>query len=141
MSKTMFADVPPENRLRMLMDNCDSRDETKYMKDLSQEELDVKRETLTTNYININDLDEELAIIKASFKERTEPLKQENKTLLAQVKTRKEEVKGVIFNFADHEEGMMNTFDEGGDLIQSRRLRPDERQAKLFVAGGKAVNE
>ena len=137
MSKTMFADVPPEDRLRLLIDNCDSREETNYMKDLGQEELDVKRETLTANYIQINDFDEELTAIKAGFKEKTEPLKLQNKSLLTQIKTRKEEVKGIIFNFADHEGGMMNTYDEQGELISSRRLRPEEKQAKLFIAHGK----
>lgn len=141
MSKTMFADVSPEDRLRLLIDNSDDREETNYMKDLTQEELDVKRETLTTNYIKLNDLDEELTKIKGEFKLQTEPLKQENKVLLGQVKTRKEEMKGLLFHFADHEEGMMNTYDDLGELVSSRRLLPKEKQGKLFIAHGATGTE
>lgn len=80
MSKTMFAEVPESDRLRVLLDNCDKKEETSYMKDLTQYELDAKREQLTSNYIAINDLDEELAEIKAGYKQKTEPLKLSNKS-------------------------------------------------------------
>lgn len=138
MEKTKFGEVPLEDRLRLLMDNCDEREEKLYMKDLSQEELDGKRETLTTNYIKISDLDDELGKIKADFKFQTDPLKTENKVLLGQVKTRKEEVKGILFHFADQEDSMMYTYDQLGELVGSRRLLPKEKQLKAFplkVAG------
>jgi len=142
MSKTMFADIPEEDRLRVLLDNCDKKEETSYMKELTQYELDTKREQLTSNYISISDLDEELAKIKAGFKEKTEPLKLQNKTLLTEVKTRKEEKKGWLFSFIDAEERVVNVYDEKGEFVSSRRLLPGENaQAKLFIAGGKAINE
>jgi len=117
----------------MLRDNCDANEEGSYMKDLSSEELDVKREQLTTNYIELNDLDEELTKIRGEFKEKMSPLKVANKILLGQVKTRKEQVTGILFHFDDLEAGIRTSYDEKGEFVSSRRLLPDERQGRLFV--------
>lgn len=142
MSKTMFADVPPAQRIQVLKDNCDSAEETSYLKDLTDEELDIKRETLTTNCITSNRLEEELKEIKSEYKAKIDPLKEETRELCHQVETRKEECKGILFHFADHELSIMNTFDELGEFVSSRRLKPEEKQARLFIApGGRAVGE
>lgn len=139
----MFEDILPEDRLRLLIDNCDNREEGPYMKELNAEELDFKRESITENYITLNDLDEDLAKVKQDFKKKTDPLKLKNKALLKEVKTRKEERKGWLFSFFNLEEGIVNIYDEKGEFISSRRLDPLERvkQAKLFIAHPKAVNE
>lgn len=141
MSKTMFADVPPEKRQQLLADNCDDHEKTSYLKDLSGEELDIKRETLSGNCIKVFHLEEELKAIKEDFKSRINPLREQTKELCKQVETRKEEVNGILFHFADHENSIMNTYDEMGEFVSSRRLRPEEKQARLFVAHGKAAGE
>lgn len=141
MSKTMFHDVPPEERGRLLADNCYSRDDMSYMKTLTPEELDIKRETLAENMINLYGLEEELKEIKEGFKDRMDPIKESNREICEAVKTGKEEVKGVLYHFTDHVESVMNTFDERGEFVQSRRLKPEEKQAKLFVAHSQAVGE
>lgn len=129
----MFADVADlTERLRLLHQNCDSKDTTSYTRHLSQEELDFKRELHVDNCIQLNTHEEDLKKIKAEFKKLMEPLQEQNKVLLRQVKTRQEELKGTIFNFADHVDGMMYTYDESGDLVGSRRLKPEEKQKKLF---------
>lgn len=136
MEKQKFSDVPVEARLQVLIDNCDERRDESYMKDLNQDELDVKRETITTNYIRLNDLDEELKDIKGGYKAKMDPLKIENKTLLEQIKTRKEKVVGMLFDF--FEDGMVITYDREGECVGSRRQTPEERtkQGKLFIAHG-----
>jgi len=133
MNKTMFADVPDlTERLRLLKENCDSSETTSYTRNLTQEELDFKRELHVDNCIQLGTFDDELKEVKADYKAKMEPLQDQNKLLLRQIKTRQEELKGTIFNYADHEDGMMLTYDENGDLVGSRRLKPEERQKKLF---------
>lgn len=124
---------------RLLQDNCDSYEETKFLKELSPDELDVKRESLTNNLIQLSTMEDELTEIKESFKLKMKPLKTENVGLLNEVKTRKQTVVGMLYNYANHEEGMMETYDETGELIASRRLQPSEKQGRLFVA--KAAND
>jgi hypothetical protein len=137
----MFHDVPEDQRLRLLMDNCDSRDETTYMKTLTAEELDIKRETLAENMITFYGLEEDFKKVKDEFKDKMDPIKDENREICQQVKTGKEEVKGILFHFADHEDSVMNTYDERGEFVSSRRLRPDEKQGKLFIAHGRTADE
>lgn len=137
----MFADVPPEQRLQVLRDNCDSMEETSYTKDLTQYELDVKQETIAANCINVFQLEEDKKKAIQVFKDQIDPLKEETRELCGQVKNRKEEVKGKLFHFADHETSIMNTYDEMGEFVASRRLKPEEKQARLFIApGGKVAS-
>ena len=134
MPLTKFHDVPDDIRLQALIDNCDDRREETYMKDLSRDELEIRRQKVAENCIKVNDLEEELKEIKADFKDRIDPMKTDNKHLLTEIKNRKAEVKGILFDFM--EDGMMNSYDKDGDLVYSRRLSEQERvrQAKLFVA-------
>lgn len=125
-------DVSPEERLQIMRDTAHSIETTSYLRPLTNEELDVKRETLTDNAIKLSEKEEELDGIKKRFKEQMDPLKRSNKELLHEIKTRQQEVKGTIFNLANYESSMMETFDEEGMLISSRRLRPDEKQGKVF---------
>lgn len=140
MSKTYMPDIVPDQRLELLRANCDSMEETKYYKELTPDELDIKREELTTNLIQLSEWEDELTGIKDDFKARMKPLKDVNNDLLGQVKTRKELCSGKLFHFADHTNGLMETFDERGEFVSSRRLRPEERQQKLFSVP-KTANE
>lgn len=133
-------DVTPEQRLQMLKDHCDSMEETKYFKDLTPEELDVKRETFVDNSIALSTLEDELTAYKESYKNQMKPLKDTNKALQTEIKMRKENVEGVLFHIADQAAGIMETYDEKGEFVSSRRLRPDEKQTKLFPLS-KASNE
>lgn len=136
----MFNDVQDlTERLRLLNQNCDSKETTPYIRNLTQDELDFKRETHVDNCIELDRLNDELKVVKAEFKEKMEPVAVENKKLLRQIKTRQEELTGTIFNFVDFEEGMMNTYDENGDFVGSRRLKPEEKQLKAPFPLAKAA--
>lgn len=140
MEKQLCPELVPEDRLQWLISACDSHETTTYYKDLTQEELDVKREKLVDNDITISEAEDKLNEHKAEFKKVAEPLKLENKELLVEVKTRKAKCSGRLFNFADHKDGYMYTYDESGEQVSSRRLRPDEKQARLYIPP-KAVGE
>lgn len=132
--------VDPKQKLQLLADNCDDSEKTKYYRDLSQDELDSRRELLVDNLTKISSAEEELSKHKQTFKMLADPLKLENKTLLVEVKTRKAEVNGQLFHIFNHEEGMRETYDEAGDLVGTRRLLPTERQQRVpFIS--KAAND
>jgi hypothetical protein len=138
--KSFMPELEPKLRLQALKDNCDSAEETEYYRDLTQDDLDVKREKLSTNLVYISEREDELQVIKDEFKSKTQGPKQENKQLLEEIKTRKAKVSGVLYHMADHVQGIMETFDENGEFISSRRLRPDEKQPGLFAVKP-AVNQ
>lgn len=119
-------------RLQLLRDTADKVEETKYQKPLSQDDLDLKREKLTENCIRLSELEDEKKEAMAVFKEKMNPLVGENKVLLTEVKTRQTTVVGELFHMANHQSGMMETYDEDGLLVLSRRLRPDEKQGTIM---------
>lgn len=133
MKKDFMPELPPDQRLQALRDNCDDQEETTYYRDLTSEELDIKREQLTKNLIDISKEDDILDVAKTRYKSITKPLKEENGYLLEQVKTRKAEVTGTLFHMADQDAGVMETFNELGEFISSRRLKPTERQRRMKV--------
>lgn len=67
-----------------------------------------------------------------SLKEQKKPIAENNKELLMALETMHQEVDGVLYHIDDQEDGVMNTYNELGEFISSRRLRPDERQASIF---------
>lgn len=138
--KKFMPEMDPKQRIQLLRDNCDSQEQTTYYRDLTNDELDVKREQMLENLIKLNQWEEDLNQVKAGHKMKSTPIKDENKVLLVEVKTRKQQIHGTLYNIADHENGIMETYDEQGEFVSSRRLRPDEKQGSMFSLK-KAANQ
>ena len=130
--KQFMQDVSAEERKRILEENASLIDDATYQRPLTEDELVIKRESLADNYIKLNQEEDELKAIKDSFKKVMDPLKQANRELLNQIKTKQETVNGILYHLAQHEDGMMETYDQDGFLIGTRRLRPDEKQGNIF---------
>ncbi|HEX6427978.1 MAG TPA: hypothetical protein VF008_09850 [Niastella sp.] len=142
MPKIFMPDLLPEERLRILQTNADKVEETDYDKELTEEELIAKREEFVDNSIDVSKLEDELAEKKKEFKNKIEPIKLVNRALQKEIKTKKKVVKGFLFQMADQVNSMMETYDQDGELVSSRRLRPDEKQTRLqVVPPKKAANE
>jgi len=132
MQKTLMDEVPEHMRLQALTDSADSIETTTYYKPLTQDELDGKRELYFDNQIKLSGFSEELADIKAGFKDKMKPLQQENTILLTEVKTKQSEINGTLYHLANHDTGFMETYNENAELISTRRLRPTEKQKTVF---------
>jgi hypothetical protein len=130
--KTFMPELDHIERLRCLRDNCDSHEETNYMRELSPDELDAKRELLTENLIKMSDAESVLEEAKEVCKAVTKPLSKVNAVLIEEVKNRRTRVNGILFNIADPESGMMETYDEEGEFVKSRRLSPEEKSKIPF---------
>ncbi len=131
--KQFMPDRPLNARVQIMQQNAAKIEQTTYMKSLTQDDMDIKRETLTDNAIALNDLAEEKRVISEGFKSKMKPLAEENKILLRHLKTRQEEVDGVLFHMADYDNGIMETYNDQGEFISSRRLKPDEKQGNVFA--------
>jgi hypothetical protein len=140
MSKTFMPELSLQERIQVLKNNADLIEETTYEKDLTQDELDAKREEFVDNSIKVSTFEDEFNEEKAKFKGKIDPIKMHNKILQQEVKTKKQKVKGTLFHMANHDTGYMETYDHEAELVSTRRLRPDERQARLYIPP-KAANE
>lgn len=133
-------DLTPKERLMIMQENASKIEQTSYQKSLSADELAARREDLADDCIKLNQLEDELKIIKDDYKDKMDPLKSANKTRLSEIKTKQTTVDGTLYHLANHEEGMMETYDGEGYLISSRRLRPEEKQGTIFSLG-KTANQ
>lgn len=141
MSEIFMPDATPIERLQALKNHADKIEENaSYERDLTDEELDAKRETFVDNSISVSKLEDELNAYKKTYKGKIEPLKIVNKGLQFEIKMKRAMEKGTLFHLANQESGYMETYNEKGELIGKRRLRPDERQTRLYIPP-KAANE
>ena len=102
-----------------------------YTKNLSEEQVTLKRKELSDVSIIINDIEIEKKQIASEFKERlAQPLKDKAELLLA-IKHKSEYRKGNLFHIDDQENGFMYIFDEDAECVESRPLKPTERQGKI----------
>lgn len=141
MAKIFMPDLTPEERINALRNNAEKVDNTDYEKELTEEELIARREEFVDNSISVSKLEDELAEKKKEYKSKIEPVKMVNRGLQQEIKTKKKWVKGQLFHMANHTDSMMETYDESGELVSSRRLRPDEKQVRMQVVDRKAVGE
>jgi len=130
--ETYLKSLSANERANHLQSNAHSIDEGKYSRPITADEKTMLREKHTDNAIKLSDLKEEFDEVKKTYKDNIEPYVQENKTLLSEIRTSQRIEKGTLYHLANHESGMMESYNEHGELISTRRLRPDEKQAGLF---------
>lgn len=138
--KQFMPELSPKERVMILQENAAKVEQTTYQKTLSADELAARREDLADDCIKLNQLEDELKEVKDDFKTKMDPLKAANKIRLSEIKTKQTTVDGTLFHMANHEDGMMETYDNEGYLIGSRRLRPEEKQGTIFQLA-KAANQ
>ena len=134
MAKKFMPELSEKERVTILQQNADSIEETTYQKQLTEDEKLERKDVLLKNSIQLFDLEEEKKEAVKVFKDRIDPLKKENNQLLTELRTGQAKVDGTLYHMANHEDGMMEIYDSNGEIVESRRLRPNERQGKLYVA-------
>ena len=102
-----------------------------YTKILTHEEVTDRRADLSDVCISINDIEEEKKEVINVFKERLKAPKMERSELLASIKHKSEFRNGDLYYIDDQENGFMYIFDEHGECIESRPLKPNEKQTKI----------
>lgn len=133
MKKGLFQDVPVERREQMLRDNADSSEEIGYMKSFTEEEILAMKDDLAEISIEINDIEIEKKEIAAEFKHKLEPLVDQKKETLKSIKNKAQYVKELCYKMIDQEEQMVTYYNSIGEIVESRRIRPDEKQLKIFT--------
>lgn len=137
--KFIDGDYTPEQMKALLTEHCTSMEEGNYFIDLSEEDLAERKHDLSENVVKLTDLKAELKEVTAEFRNQMKPLEVTQGDLLKQIRTRKQEINGNLYHIANHDNGMMETFTQDGNLYSSRRLRPDEKQGRVNFLN--AVNQ
>ena len=132
MLKQFMPELTPKERLIILEQNADQIDVTTYQKPLTEEALADKKDVLTENSIALFDLEEEKKEAVKVYKDKIDPIKKQNNKLLTEIRTGQETVTGKLFMMANFDDGMMETYDADGFLVESRRLKATEKQGNLL---------
>lgn len=132
MQDLMFANEPLEERAQLLRDNCDQIVERSYTRTFSQDEINGRRAELAQVSIQVQELDEQLAQVRADIKGRIKPLLERRGRILDELKARGEWVQGESYKFVDHEEGKTAFYSPEGYKIEERAITPEERQRSVM---------
>lgn len=132
MDRFLFQDVPLENREEYLEANAESVDEIGYVKQFTQDELDVFKDELAEKSIAINDIEIEKKEVVAEYKRQIDPLQKVVTTNLKRIKEKGEYVKEPCYKFINQKEGMALWYNKQGVLVHSRPINPSERQGRIF---------
>lgn len=111
---------------------CESVESTRYLRPLSEEEIETARLTLEQDMLVLQNMEEEFAEIKKEHAERIKTKKAEVVFTLRQLKHKSSEESGNVYTVADHENGRMLYVTSQGNVINSRPLMSSERNGNLF---------
>lgn len=124
-------DLTEDERKTVLDGECFSVEESSYMKPLSDQELIEYRAEFSQVSIEISVIQDELKEIKENFKKRLEPLVTKVSSHLAAIKARGLWTKGRVYLMPDHENRVMHIVSSEGIVIDSRMMKPEERQMTI----------
>lgn len=132
MKKNIADHLPLRDRESFLRDNCDDTERMNYLKAFTEDEIVEMKNRLSSVSIEMDDIEDEKKDVNAHFKAKLDPLKNERKSLLKNIKQKAILVVEDCFKFIDYENKRVEYYNAVGDLIESRPLSPGENQRKMF---------
>lgn len=132
MKKNIAEHLPLRERASFLRDNCDDTERMNYMKPFSEDEIVEMKNRLSSVSIEMDDIEDEKKDVNAHFKAKLDPLKNERKSLLKNIKQKALLVVEDCYKFVDYENKRVEFYNAVGDLVEARPLTPGENQRKMF---------
>lgn len=123
--------LPSDERATILEGEANSAEEQTFMMPLTDEEMSIVKDDLAKNCIAKGFIDEEYRQAKEMFKARLEPINDIISESIGKLKNRAKSVTGTIYNIPDFENKMMHSVDSEGNVLNSRPLKPEERQYRI----------
>lgn len=123
--------LSPNEIKEFLNSNAHTIETGEYFKSFDEQELNATQNEFAQLSLKLNRMERELEEIKAYHKALMKPIKDQKEELLDEISHNGEIINGTLYLFDNQETGMMESYNELGVLISSRRLKPEERQLKL----------
>lgn len=132
-------ELSQEDRQLVFQSEAIGCEELAYTKQLTPEEITIKKDEFTNQSMMKSTLTDELTEVKADYKGRIDPLTKSLKQTMKEIKNKSIECMGKVYKFADYENQMIHVVDPLGNLISSRRMLPEERQFVIRNVNSQAV--
>jgi hypothetical protein len=123
--------LSPAERKELLSANAMGIEETTYTRPLSEEEIVYWKDQLTENSIRQSELLEERKNEAKAFSDKLKPIQTNISKALKATKYKAIDCKGILYHLDDQDEQMITTLDADGNVINKRRMLPNERQTRL----------
>lgn len=124
-----FYDRPVHEREKFLKANADEVREEDFFKPLAHQERAELKDDLSEVSIDLSIKQEEYDKIKEKWREEIiKPLKQKRKEVIEKLKTGQEQIHGQVVYIRDHDKGRVIKMAVDGTELESRPMRPSERQ-------------
>lgn len=130
---------PPDEIKRILVDNAEGMETMTVQERLNEDELNAFREQLSENMLAIGKQDELLELAKTEHKASVKPLKLEVKNILSILKSEHKQSEQPVYRMPNFDTGMMEFVNLEGNVVSTRRLKPEEKQGTVFGGLRKAA--
>lgn len=131
-SEAYFKGLSPVDRITALRENAVEKYNKNVIRHYSEEELTEMKHRLSDEDIKIDDAEEEKRALTKELSKTIKEHKTVHTSLLKGIKNKYWESFEEVFDLANQEEGVMETYDCEGNLVNSRRLTPSEKQIRTF---------
>ncbi len=128
MDQKIFQDVPENEREVSLEANCMHSEEKEIQKYYTEEEMVQLRADYAMNSITIRKATEILNMAKDAWKVATKPAADQNEYLIKNIRHGFQNINCQVYIFPDFENRMVGFYDNMGNLLESRRMKPEEAQ-------------
>jgi hypothetical protein len=124
-----FFDRTPKEREEFLIANADEVKEEDFYKPLAHDERAELKDTLSDVSIDLSNKQAEYDEVKQHWREEIiKPLKEKRDSTIEKLKTGQEPVHGKVVYIRDHDNGRVIKMAPDGTELESRPMRPSERQ-------------
>lgn len=125
------ANLPLDDKVQALEAMAEGKEKMTYTKNLTHEEMDEYRERLSDTLVEIDKHEIDFEVVKQEHRGIIKPLKADVGALLDVIKRRAVDVTEECYLIPDYDSSMMEYYNSEGELIHSRRLKPEERQTTI----------
>jgi len=129
------------SRVQFLDANCTEVENIGFTREFTQEEMEAMKDNLADVSIELNDLQIEKKELVKEINLKMKPKDQCRKNLLESIRKRSEYVNEDCFKFVDHETNTVGYYNSEGLLVSTRRIKPEERQTKMFKLPKTGTND
>jgi len=124
-----------EERIPYLKSQAMIVETSTHYRPLEPDELQAAKDNFIQNAHKISTIKEEAKQVMQGYKDQIEALEEENAVYMQSALTKSAEVVEKIYGIDDQQRGTVSFYNENGDLISARRLKPEERQLRIADRG------
>jgi hypothetical protein len=132
MEKSKYEGKTQAEKIELLKANCRETEKQNVQIFFSEDDLAEMKSRLSEFSIERDANEDELRDITKGVRTKIKTHTKNIKGLLVHLKNKFEYQMQDVFHFDDQENGVMLTYNCDGELINSRKLRPNERQTRII---------